>query len=69
MSESFTITVNGEDRPCESGTSISKLLDAMGLKADRVAVELNRRLVRTAQYGTELKVGDKIEIVTFVGGG
>ena len=69
MSENHTITVNGEDRPCEPGTSISKLLEVMGLKPDRVAVELNRRLVRTAQYGTELKAGDKVEIVTFVGGG
>jgi sulfur carrier protein len=69
MNASMTITVNGQDRPCEMGTSISSLLNAMGLKADRVAVELNRRLVRAGQYTTELKSGDRIEIVTFVGGG
>lgn len=69
MNPDSTITVNGETRPCEPGTTISKLLETMSLKPDRVAVELNRRLVRSAQYDTELKSGDRIEIVTFVGGG
>ena len=69
MSSEINITVNGEERNCPLGTSISKLLETMSLKPEKVAVELNRRLVRNAQYATELKPGDKIEIVTFVGGG
>ena len=39
------------------------------LPGDKVAVELNGRLVRAAQYDTRLQDGDEIEIVTFVGGG
>jgi thiamine biosynthesis protein ThiS len=69
MNAELTITVNGQPRPWESGASIATLLETMGLKPDRVAVELNRRLVRASQYETELKSGDQIEIVTFVGGG
>jgi thiamine biosynthesis protein ThiS len=69
MSLDITITVNGENRACPVGTSISSLLETMSLKPEKVAVELNRRLVRSAQYATELKGGDQVEIVTFVGGG
>jgi thiamine biosynthesis protein ThiS len=36
---------------------------------EKVAIELNRRLVRSDKYDTILKPGDEIEIVTFVGGG
>jgi sulfur carrier protein len=69
MSSDITITVNGGNRTCPVGTSISSLLETMSLKPEKVAVELNRRLVRSAQYATELKGGDQVEIVTFVGGG
>jgi len=48
---------------------IHAVLAANGLKADKVAVELNRRLVRAEKYDTKLKAGDEVEIVTFVGGG
>ena len=57
MNSEITISVNGEDRNCPLGTSISKLLETMSLKPEKVAVELNRRLVRNAQYATELKPG------------
>ncbi|HEY1687091.1 MAG TPA: sulfur carrier protein ThiS [Tepidisphaeraceae bacterium] len=69
MSAEIQITVNGESRNIPANTSITALLSTMNLKPEKVAIELNRRLVRTAQYETELKQGDKIEIVTFVGGG
>jgi len=40
------------------------------MKGDRVAVELNREIVSRAQWsGTQLKDGDRLEIVHFVGGG
>ncbi len=51
------------------GSSILSLLEAFKLAPDKVAVELNRRLVRAAQYASVLKSGDEVEIVTFVGGG
>jgi thiamine biosynthesis protein ThiS len=65
----MTIKVNGQLRELPEGTSILVLLECFKLTPDKVAVELNRRLVRTAQYGNALKSGDEVEIVTFVGGG
>lgn len=65
----MVIKVNGQDRTVSEGTSILALLESFKLTPDKVAVELNRRLVRTAQYGSPLKEGDEVEVVTFVGGG
>jgi thiamine biosynthesis protein ThiS len=63
------IKVNGQDRDLPDGSDIHALLAAHQLTPDKVAVELNRRLVRGEKYGTLLKEGDEVEIVTFVGGG
>lgn len=63
------ITVNGEARDLPDGATIDALLADMKLTPDKVAVELNRRLVRAANYSTPLKDGDIVEVVTFVGGG
>jgi thiamine biosynthesis protein ThiS len=63
------IKVNGQDYELEEGADIHALLAAHKLTPDKVAIELNRRLVRGAQYDTQLKPGDEVEIVTFVGGG
>jgi len=46
------------------------LIDELGMKGDRVAVELNRQIVPRAQWNdTRLQDGDRLEIVHFVGGG
>ncbi len=63
------VTVNGASREIPDGTSITALLALHKLTADKVAVELNRRLIRTPDYTRILQSGDQIEIVTFVGGG
>jgi thiazole synthase/sulfur carrier protein len=63
------VRVNGEDRELLAGSDIFALITEHKLTPDKVAVEVNRRLVRSAKYDTPLKVGDEIEIVTFVGGG
>jgi sulfur carrier protein len=63
------IKVNGHDYELADGADIHALLAAHNLTPDKVAVELNRRLVRAEKYDTPLKPGDAIEIVTFVGGG
>lgn len=63
------IKVNGQDYELADGSDIRALLAAHKLTADKVAVELNRRLVRAEKYDTALKAGDEVEIVTFVGGG
>ncbi len=63
------IKVNGEEREVAEGATILALLDGARLKPQTVAVEVNRRLVRTEKYDQPLKAGDEVEIVTFVGGG
>jgi len=64
------LTINGQDRQFDSVLTISSLLAQLGMKPDRVAVELNRELVpRDGWPSTQLSDGDKLEIVHFVGGG
>jgi sulfur carrier protein len=63
------IKVNGEERDVAEGANILALLADAKLKPQTVAVEVNKRLVRTEKYDQPLKVGDEVEIVTFVGGG
>lgn len=63
------ITVNGTVEAIAEGTSVRALLAARNLAPDKVAVELNRRLLRGERYDEPLKAGDALEIVTFVGGG
>jgi thiamine biosynthesis protein ThiS len=64
------LTVNGEARSFETPLTIAALLDELGLKQDRVAVEYNRTLLqRTEWASTSLGDGDSLEIVQFVGGG
>ena len=64
------IVINGEDREFISIDSLSDLLAQLGMKPDRVAVELNRELVPRDRWpATMLSDGDKLEIVHFVGGG
>ena len=63
------IKVNGEDREVPEGTTVAELIARYNLTPDKVAIELNRRLIRSGAYGTALNSGDEVEIVTFVGGG
>lgn len=63
------VKVNGQDRDIADGSDLYALLELHKLTPDKVAIEVNRRLVRAEKYNTPLKEGDQIEIVTFVGGG
>lgn len=64
------LVINGESRDFNSISALSDLLTHLGLKPDRVAVELNRELVSRDRWAqTQLADGDKLEIVHFVGGG
>lgn len=63
------ITVNGDVREVPPGTTVTTLLDSLKLIPRNVAVELNRRLLRSEKYDTVLSEGDSLELVTFVGGG
>ena len=64
------LSVNGDIRECEPGQSVRDLLIALGLDKPGVAVEVNRTLIpRKAHETTTLGEGDRVEIVTLVGGG
>lgn len=64
------LTINGKDQVFDDALSLIQLIEQLGMKGDRVAVELNREIVSRAQWPeTSLKDGDRLEIVHFVGGG
>ncbi len=64
------LSVNGEKLQLPDGVTIMALLEQYKLPPVRVAVELNRDIVPKKAYAnTNLKSGDMVEIVTFVGGG
>ena len=64
------ITLNGERRSFAAGTTLYGLVQALNLEPERVAIELNRAIVRRdAWVGTVVEGGAEIEIVMFVGGG
>ncbi|HVP67480.1 MAG TPA: sulfur carrier protein ThiS [Anaeromyxobacteraceae bacterium] len=64
------VTLNGEVRELPDGTTVAGLLAQIGIKAQRVAVEVNETVVTRADHGARvLRSGDAVEIVAFVGGG
>lgn len=63
------IVVNGQEKQIDPGLTVRQLIEQSNLPVDKVAVELNRRLLKTERYDTPLQENDEIEIVTFVGGG
>ena len=70
MSQSIEVVINGETRTVVQGTTISGLIVELGLGDRRVAVERNREIVPRAEHAsTVLAAGDRVELVTFVGGG
>jgi sulfur carrier protein len=68
--ETLQVTVNGQRREVPDGTTVAQLLEAIGVNTRYVAVERNLDIVPRAEYGRhELHDGDKLEVVTLVGGG
>jgi len=64
------LQINGEARDFTSPLSLASLVEQLGMKHDRVAVELNRNIVPREKWAeTHLDDGDRLEIVHFVGGG
>ncbi|HWP85008.1 MAG TPA: sulfur carrier protein ThiS [Terriglobia bacterium] len=64
------LIINGEPRQVPAALNVEELLRHLELPADRVAVELNRRIVRREEWtATPLADHDRLEIVQFVGGG
>jgi sulfur carrier protein len=66
----MTIQVNGQSHEIATGTSVSELLRELGVTQPHVAVELNLEVVPRDQHqATALHDGDRLEVVTLVGGG
>jgi sulfur carrier protein len=64
------VTVNDQPTDLPDSATIADLLTHLALPGTRVAVEVNRQLVRRVQHGeTRLREGDTVEVVTLVGGG
>ena len=64
------IELNGATREVEDGATVARLVESLGLRPEIVAVEVNRALVRKDRRGeVRLAPGDRVEVVTLVGGG
>lgn len=64
------IQVNGESKEVDEASSLGDLIANLDLKAERLAIELNQKVVRRVEWETILlRAGDTVEIVHFVGGG
>jgi thiamine biosynthesis protein ThiS len=64
------ITINGESKQVPADQSVAQLLSFLNIESDRVAVELNKTLVRKRDWArTFVPDSSQIEIVEFVGGG
>ncbi|WP_248343707.1 sulfur carrier protein ThiS [Anaeromyxobacter paludicola] len=64
------VKLNGEIRELPDGLTVTGLLAHLGIKAPRVAIEVNEAVVTKDRYEShKLSTGDSVEIVAFVGGG
>jgi len=64
------LVINGKEQSVADPLTLAQLIEQLGMKGDRVAVELNREIVSRNQWPeTPLQDGDRLEIVHFVGGG
>ena len=67
---SVLIVVTGENREAPAGATVVQLLETLGLRAGRVAIERNLQILPRSEWGaTRVVAGDRYEIVQFVGGG
>ncbi len=64
------VILNGEEREIPEGLTLAGLIEHLGLSPERVAIERNREVVPRAEWAAvEIREGDRLEIVHFVGGG
>lgn len=66
----MVVVINGRSSEVPAGVTVSALLESLALGGKRVAVEVNEHVIPRARHAeTTLAPEDRIEIVTFVGGG
>lgn len=64
------VFINGETKEITSQLNLSELLKLFSLPQERIAIELNREVVRKKDWETiQVSDGDKLEVIHFVGGG
>lgn len=64
------VTVNGKPMDIKPGTTVEELLDALKVNAEQVVVQLNLEIITREHLGKRtVNPGDKVEILSFVGGG
>jgi thiamine biosynthesis protein ThiS len=64
------VTLNGAEREVDAGTTVLSLLETAGVDRRRCAVEVNLEVVPKTRHGERvLAPGDRVEVVTMVGGG
>ncbi|MCA1958737.1 MAG: sulfur carrier protein ThiS [Nitrospira sp.] len=70
MGEAIKIQVNGEIRDWRGGVTVADLLRDLEIATDRVAVEVNLEILDRAKFAEHrLRDGDRVEILSFIGGG
>ena len=66
----ITLEINGETREIPAVANVRELLQFLEIKEERVALEINRKIIRRADWDiASVADGDHVEIVQFVGGG
>jgi sulfur carrier protein len=66
----MTVHVNGQAKELETSATVAALVEALGLGQKRVAVEVNKELVVKKEWSAKVLCdGDRVEVVSFVGGG
>jgi len=64
------VLINGDERELSGSVTITGLVESLELSSQRVAIELNRNVIRKKDWPeTSVNDGDQIEVVHFVGGG
>jgi thiamine biosynthesis protein ThiS len=70
MAEALHIQVNGQPRDCRTGSTVGDLLRELEITTERVAVELNLEILDRKDFDfRSLNQGDRVEILSFIGGG
>ena len=66
----INIVLNGETRHVPVGLNLQDLVEELALPRQRIAVELNKQVVRRSEWPEKVvNEGDRLEVVHFVGGG
>jgi sulfur carrier protein len=64
------VFINGEAREIVAQTNLTRLLEQFSMPQERIAVEVNKEVVRKKDWETiKINDADRIEIIHFVGGG